>query len=235
MARGDGIGHTADGVKFLGVHGLDNGLCIETALALHQFVAAGLGAGCHTKGGAVHKAEMRVVKRVFQRPHGAGCPTLVKLENRTKSTVVKLWHVGDVRYGVLQRNPGITITRSAKEGRCLEVNGYRPVWLELGNPDHLAAAVIRPAVVAALQMTLPASLALRTHTPAFGQLGCAVATPIAQGGRAAVGIQEQDDLNPQQGERFGAVFEVGQRHDGMPEFTEDGLLGDQHEALLGWK
>jgi hypothetical protein len=59
-----------------------------------------------------------------------------------------------------------------------------------------------------------------------------VAAAVTQGGGLALRIQKDNDGFTQQGKGFGAIGQSRQRHDGMPELAKNGLLGDQHEALL---
>jgi len=56
-----------------------------------------------------------------------------------------------------------------------------------------------------------------------------MAAAIAQCGGLAVGIEKEDDVLAEQRERLGALLQIGQGHDGMPELAEDGLLRDEHE------
>ncbi|MEO8711637.1 MAG: WD40 repeat domain-containing protein, partial [Parafilimonas sp.] len=138
VARGDRVGHAADGVKLLGVDRFDHGLGIEAGIVLDQVVLARLRARSHAEGRAVHEAEVRVVEGIFQRAHRAGLPLFVELVDGAPAGCVELGHRRDIGDRVFQRHPCIAVARGAVVGRGLVVGRDLAVGLVLRDADHLA-------------------------------------------------------------------------------------------------
>ena len=221
---GDGVGDTTDLLKSLGVGCRHHGLRIKTALGVHELVAAGLGVGRNAKGGAMHKAEMRVVKRVLQGPHGRRGPGFIKLIDGSKATRAKFGDGGNLRERLTQTDPSIAVAAQAVVTRGFVLLWNALTLLPLGDVHHHPSSVVAPAVVGALQCAL--------FDPALGELGRAVATAVSQGRRLASCIQKEHDVFAQQTKWLGAIAQMGQGHHRMPEISENGLLGGEHVVSL---
>jgi hypothetical protein len=60
-----------------------------------------------------------------------------------------------------------------------------------------------------------------------------LAAAVLQRGGLAVLVEEQDDVLTEQTERLGAVLEVVDRDDRIPEPAQDILLGGEHRYFSG--
>jgi hypothetical protein len=75
-------------------------------------------------------------------------------------------------------------------------------------------------VVAAQQLALV--------DPALGKFGVTVRAAVVHGDGLTRAVEPEDEILPEQGERLGAILDEHERDDGIPEFAEDGLAGDEH-------
>jgi hypothetical protein len=68
--------------------------------------------------------------------------------------------------------------------------------------------------------------------PAFGELGVAVWAAVVHGDGLAFAVEPEDKVATEKSEGFGAVLKEDERDDGIPEFTENGLAGDEHGGII---
>ncbi len=180
VPSGDGVRHTADLLKRLRVGGRHDGLGVKATVGVDELVAAGFGVRGHAKGGAVHKAKVRVVKRVLQSPHGRRGPSFVKLINRSVATRPKLGNGRNVCHRLVQAHPSVAVAANATVGCRFVLLWDALPLLPLRYAHHHALGVVAPAVVSALEGAV--------FRPALGELGRAVTAAVAQGRGLTRGI-----------------------------------------------
>ena len=196
VPRGHRVGVAGHAVRAGRVVHRHDRLGVETPVGGPELVLRGLGLIELAEGALVHKRKMRVVEGVFHEAHAAALPELVELVDTAELRVRAFGHARDVGERLLECHPGVAVTLLAAEGIHLRAGGNHRLGA-LRDAHATAGAVEGPAVVAADEAPVLAK--------AFRQPRGAVAAAVAHRGGFALGVQPQDDLLSEKGERLRAV------------------------------
>src|SRR5262249_9273420 len=174
MPRRDRMGVASDphGVGRV-VHGHD-GFGVKPPRGGPQGVLRGGGLVALAEGALVHKREVRVIKRVLQKPQARALPDFVELVDAPEPRVLGFRDIGQREQRVLEGHPGIAMVRLTAIGGHPRARRHR-LGVGLRNTDAVAGPGVGPPAIGAHEEALGRAT--------FRELGGAMAAAVRECGR----------------------------------------------------